>query len=88
MSSYKITLRNGEECKVRFYPSGIFTITDKRGEHEVGMWKKEKHQYRGKWYDSGGYNAMFFDDGKTVFDFRQRELAWRLLRWFLFLRRR
>lgn len=29
------------EFKVRFYSTGIFTIVDKNGEHEIGLWNKE-----------------------------------------------
>lgn len=39
--SYKFTNREGAVIKVRFYFTGIFTIVDKNGEHEMGLWDKE-----------------------------------------------
>lgn len=39
--SYKFTNREGAVLKVRFYSTGIFTIVDKNGEHEMGLWNKE-----------------------------------------------
>lgn len=39
--SYKFNHKNGSEIKVRFYFTGIYTIVDKNGEHEMGLWNKE-----------------------------------------------
>jgi hypothetical protein len=39
--SYKFKDRNGQEFKVRFYFTGIYTFVDCNGEHEIGMWWKE-----------------------------------------------
>lgn len=38
--SYKFSHDNGSEIKVRFYFTGIYTIVDKNGEHEMGLWQK------------------------------------------------
>lgn len=38
--SYKFTNREGAIIKVRFYFTGIFTIVDKNGEREMGLWDK------------------------------------------------
>lgn len=39
--SYKFTNRECAVIKVRFYFTGIYTIVDKNGEHEMGLWSKE-----------------------------------------------
>lgn len=39
--SYKFTNKEGSVIKVRFYFTGIYTIVDKNGEHEMGLWDKE-----------------------------------------------
>lgn len=39
--SYKFTNKEGAVIKVRFYFTGIFTIVDKNGEHEMGLWDKK-----------------------------------------------
>lgn len=38
MKSYVFSRKNGQTFKVRFYQTGIFTIVDADGEHEVGEW--------------------------------------------------
>lgn len=39
--SYKFTNKEGAVIKVRFYFTGIYTIVDKNGEHEMGLWEKK-----------------------------------------------
>lgn len=39
--SYKFSNADGQwRYTVRFYRTGIYTITDKNGEHELGVWTK------------------------------------------------
>lgn len=38
--SYKFRHNDGSDVKVRFYFTGIYTIVDKNGEHELGAWGK------------------------------------------------
>jgi hypothetical protein len=73
MKTYKYkSIKSGEEFKVRFYPTGIFTIFDKNGEHEVGMWRRpEGEEYM--------FRAFVFNSMAVVCEFKQVDLAYRLL---------
>lgn len=71
---------SGEEIKVRFYFTGIYTIVDKNGEHEMGEWYKEPLLV-GKWLRPSKdkscviYRARPFDSTYVDSDYSLRTLA-------------
>ena len=73
MKSYKFTTKAGETYKVRLYDTEIYTITDKSGEHEVGMWRRR----------DGGYAGRGFSENFEHFSFKMEVLAYWLLRSFM-----
>lgn len=77
MKAYKFTTKSGEAYKVRFYDSGIYTVFDKNGEHEMGLW----------WRSKGcGYEGKEFEKGNVHFEYSLMDLAYRLLRAFMYRR--
>lgn len=93
VKTYKFTSRSGDTIrKVKFYASGIYTITDNNGEHECGIWMK-KPMLVGKYNDKPSkdpnrvvYFATSFTpySDKSLFRMTQytmKELAEHLLNW-------
>lgn len=82
MKTYKFkSIKSGEQFKVRFYPTGIFTIFDKNGEHEIGMWRRPKGE-------ECMFRAFIFNSMTILKDFKQADLAYYLLNSFLYSRKR
>lgn len=81
--SYKFTNKNGVEIKVRFYFTGIYTIVDKNGEHELGTWRKEpllvgRHLKTSKDKSRVIYRARPFDCHFDYADYALRDVALQL----------
>ena len=74
MNTFKFTTVAGNSYRVRFYETGGYTVFDKNGEHEAGSWRRTE----------GGYEGRAFESGYTDFSFKMRELAWQLLRKFMY----
>ena len=71
--SKKFTSNDGADFIVRFYYSGVFTIEDYRGEHELGEYRL-KVSMNSKYNDI--YVARFWDDySKQYSNFWISELA-------------
>lgn len=82
MKTYKFkSIKSGEQFKVRFYPTGIFTIFDKNGEHEIGMWRRPEEE-------ECMFRAFIFNTFAVLQDFKQADLAYHLLDRFLYNRKR
>ena len=90
---FKFTNSKGGIRRVKFYDSGIYTITDLNGEHECGTWEK-KPMLVGRYSDKpskdpnrvyyiGVSFTPYFNDKKLYqpLEYTMRELADRLLRW-------
>lgn len=76
MKSYKFTTKAGETYKVRFYETGGYTITDKNGEHEAGIWRRTE----------GGYEGRGYAENFAHFSFKMEDLAYWLLRTFFYIK--
>lgn len=81
--SYKFSNKDGVEIKVRFYFTGIYTIVDKNGEHEMGTWKKEpllvgRHNKPSKDKSRVIYRARPFDCPFDYADYALRDVALKL----------
>lgn len=91
MKTFKFTSREGKVYRVKFYDSGVYTITDKNGEHELGIWEKKpmlvgKYNRPSKDRNSVVYFATSFAltyDKKyyKLTDFNMRDLASKILNW-------
>lgn len=83
---------SGEEIKVRFYFTGIYTIVDKNGEHEMGEWVKKplpvgKYDRPSKDRHCVEYRARPFECKKAYSDTSLKELAMNVARHALFMER-
>lgn len=74
MKAFKFKTTTGNEYKVRFYDTGVYTVFDNNGEHEVGLWRKTEER---------GYEGRAFDENFTHFYFKMEDLAYWLLRVFM-----
>lgn len=41
VKTFKFIDKQGNVFRMKFYSTGIYTITDKNGEHECGTWEKK-----------------------------------------------
>ena len=77
MRSYKFkSIKDAKEYKVRFYATKGVTVVDSNGEHEVGTWDKPDD-------DCWMYRVFIFDAGYTEKDWKQIDVAHRVLAWFV-----
>lgn len=80
MKTYNVKFVDGTNIKVRFYKTGGFTITDKNGEHEVGIWVKPSN-------DCFMYRGKIFEKEHPIKDWKMKDLADRLAIAWKYLKR-
>ena len=89
---FKFTDKQGNVFRMKFYSTGVYTITDRYGEHEKGMWEKKpmlvgKHHKPSKDPNSVVYFGTSFTRAivsKGIYRITQytmRELAQILFNW-------
>lgn len=86
--SYKFKHDSGSEIKVRFYFTGIYTIVDKNGEHEMGTWEKTpllvgKYLKPSKDKSQVLYSAKPFGQHTYCSDYALKDVALQIARYSL-----
>ena len=90
--AYKFKNKDGVEIKVRFYFTGIYTIVDKNGEHELGEWVKKpllvgRYDLPSKDPHCVEYRARPFEYKKAYSDTSLSELAMKVAHHALIMNR-
>lgn len=92
--TYNFNHKSGKVFKVKFYPTGVYSITDSKGEHKLGMWEK-KPLLVGRYSDKPSkdpYRVIYFGTSFSknhtrenslyrVAQYTMREMAYYLLLW-------
>lgn len=92
MKTFKFESKEGKVYRVKFYDSGIYTITDKNGEHELGIWEKKpllvgryntpsKNPNEVTYFASSFAKTAISKEFHHMADYKMKDLANKIIDW-------